>query len=147
MERLLTDAVADMAAYEFRTGTGPPPTRDRQGEKFGGIERMADEDTEVKDAVEGTADRKFHDAVLQAEAEPRTRALGIIWREMENRPDLAWKFIERQEPGFAPPQATPPAQPQQVRHRALVAWWSPDPCSRTRRRGDRCPERSNRLAP
>lgn len=65
-------------------------------------------------AAEGTADRKFHDAVLEAEAEPRTRALGIIWREMENRPDLAWKFIERREPGFAPPQAIPPSQPQQV---------------------------------
>jgi hypothetical protein len=67
-----------------------------------------------RNAAPGTADRTFHDAVLEAEAHPRTRALGIIYREMENRPDLAWKFIERREPGFAPPQAAPPSQPQQV---------------------------------
>jgi hypothetical protein len=65
-------------------------------------------------AAPGTSDRLFYEAVIQAEAEPRARALGIIWREMENRPDLAWKFIERREPGFAPPQPQAPSQPQQV---------------------------------
>ncbi len=67
-----------------------------------------------REAAAGTADRDFHDAVLEAEAHPRARALGIIYREMENRPDLAWKFIERREPGYAPPQPQPMSQPQQV---------------------------------
>ena len=31
------------------------------------------------------------------------RALGIVYRELPNDPMLAWKFLERREPGFAPP--------------------------------------------
>lgn len=52
---------------------------------------------------------EFLAAVLEAEAHPNARALGIIYREMENRPDLAWKFIERREAGYAPPVAQPAA--------------------------------------
>jgi hypothetical protein len=51
--------------------------------------------------------REFYEQVVEAEAHPRMRALGIVYREMENRPDLAWKFIERREPGFGPMPVTP----------------------------------------
>ncbi len=53
----------------------------------------------------------FYLQVLEAEAHPRTRALGIIYKEMPDRPDLAWKFIERREPGYEP--AVPSVQPPQ----------------------------------
>lgn len=52
---------------------------------------------------------EFAQQVAEAEAEPNARALGIVYREMETRPDLAWKFIERREPGYAPPAAQVPA--------------------------------------
>jgi hypothetical protein len=37
----------------------------------------------------------------------KERALGIIYNAMTDRPDLAWKFIERRESGFAPPIQQP----------------------------------------
>ena len=54
---------------------------------------------------------EFRREVLEAEATPRMRALGVIYREMPDNPTLAWKFIERREPGFAPPMPSAPAQP------------------------------------
>lgn len=51
----------------------------------------------------------FHLAVLEAEAAPKIFALRVIRTEMETRPELAWKFVERREPGFAPPQTHVPA--------------------------------------
>lgn len=59
---------------------------------------------------------RFLAEVTQAEAQPKMRALGVIYRAMEDRPDLAWKFIERRVDGFAPPMpnATPPAQPVRI---------------------------------
>ena len=48
-------------------------------------------------ASEGSRYRQFHDEVLAAEAAPLVRALGIIYRELPDKPDLAWKFIERRE--------------------------------------------------
>ncbi len=55
--------------------------------------------------------------MLEAEARPRVRALSIIYKEMPDRSDLAWKFIERREPGFERPM--PAAQqtesPQVIR--------------------------------
>ena len=45
----------------------------------------------------------FRREVLAAEAEPRFKALAIVEREMDNNPMLAWKVIERREPGYAPP--------------------------------------------
>lgn len=45
----------------------------------------------------------FRREVLAAEAEPRFKALGIVDREMANNPMLAWRVIERREPGYAPP--------------------------------------------
>jgi hypothetical protein len=65
-----------------------------------------------KDAAPGTRFREFYEAVIAAEASPRMRALGIIYKEMPDRPDLAWKYIERREPGYAPPMPSmpPPSQ-------------------------------------
>lgn len=48
--------------------------------------------------------RDFREAVLAAEAEPRFRALGIIHRALPDKPELAFKYVERREPGYAPPQ-------------------------------------------
>ena len=56
-----------------------------------------------KDSAGGTRFREFYEEVLKAEANPRMRALGVIYKELPDRPDLAWKFIERREPGYAPP--------------------------------------------
>jgi len=55
-----------------------------------------------KEASPGTQFREFYEQVLEAEAAPRMRALGIIYKELPDRPDLAWKFVERKEPGYAP---------------------------------------------
>lgn len=58
--------------------------------------------------------RDFLDQVREAEAHPNARALGIIYREMETRPELAWRFIERREPGYAPPVAQVAGTPAPV---------------------------------
>jgi hypothetical protein len=64
-----------------------------------------------KDSSEGTRFREFYEAVIAAEASPRMRALGIIYKEMPDRPDLAWKYVERREPGYAPPMPNIGVQP------------------------------------
>ncbi len=56
-----------------------------------------------KAAAKGTQFREFYDAAQEAEASPRLRALGIVYKEMPANPALAWKFLERKEPGFEPP--------------------------------------------
>ena len=56
-----------------------------------------------KAASEGTRFREFYEAVQEAEAAPRMRALGIVYRELPDNAALAWRFLERHEPGFAPP--------------------------------------------
>jgi hypothetical protein len=63
-------------------------------------------------ATEGSPWREFHYDVLEAEAHPKIRALSIVYNAMEDRPDLAWKFVERQVDGFAPrtPGAAPPPE-------------------------------------
>ena len=64
-----------------------------------------------EDGEDGSRFREFYRAVLEAEAAPRMRALGVIYRELPDNPALAWKFIERREPGFAPPMPnTTPVQ-------------------------------------
>jgi hypothetical protein len=67
-----------------------------------------------KNSAEGTAYHEFYIDVISAEASPRMRALGVIYKELPDNPGLAWKFVERREPGYeAPiaaiqqPQATP----------------------------------------
>lgn len=66
-----------------------------------------------KEAEPGSRFREFYEEVIQAEASPRMRALGIIYKEMPDNPVLAWKYIERREPGFAPPVAGIGAPSQQ----------------------------------
>lgn len=66
------------------------------------------------EAAEGgtSAYRRFHDEVLAAEAHPKVRALGIVYSAMEDKPELAWKFVERREHGFAPPMPVGPGPAQ-----------------------------------
>ena len=60
---------------------------------------------EGKDASESSPYAKFRAEVLEAEAHPKMRALGVIYQAMEHRPDLAWKFIERRVDGYEAPVA------------------------------------------
>ena len=53
--------------------------------------------------------RAFYEDVIKAEASPRMRALGIVYKELPDRPELAWKYLERKEDGYAPPVAAAPA--------------------------------------
>jgi hypothetical protein len=50
-----------------------------------------------------TAKARFYQAYHKNQATTNMRALGIIHREMETNPTLAWKYVERREPGYAPP--------------------------------------------
>ena len=45
----------------------------------------------------------FRREVIAAEADERFRALAVVSRELDNNPMLAWKVVERREPGYAPP--------------------------------------------
>ena len=51
-------------------------------------------------AREGSRFAEFAVKVHQAEAEPQIRALTILFNAMPDRPDLAWKYIERRVDGF-----------------------------------------------
>lgn len=53
--------------------------------------------------------REFYEEVLRSEASPRMRALGVIYKELPDNAALAWKFIERREPGYEPPLPNTPA--------------------------------------
>lgn len=61
---------------------------------------------EGEKAAPGSAKRKFYEAVLEAESQGSVKALRIVSMEMENDPKLAWKYLERKEPGYAPPMPT-----------------------------------------
>jgi hypothetical protein len=67
---------------------------------------------EGETAARGSAKRKFYEAVLEAEAQGNVKALRIVSTEMENDPKLAWKYLERREPGYAPPQPHAPSTPE-----------------------------------
>lgn len=56
-----------------------------------------------KTATEGSRFAEFAKAHAEAEAHPRMRALGVVYRDLPDNAALAWKFIERREPGYAPP--------------------------------------------
>jgi hypothetical protein len=55
-----------------------------------------------KGATEGRY-AEFLTEVLKAEASPRMRALGVVYKDLPDNPMLAWKYVERKEPGYAPP--------------------------------------------
>lgn len=62
-----------------------------------------------EESEEGSRFREFYTQAIEAEAQPRLRALGVLYRELPDNPALAWKFIERREPGYAPPMVNQPA--------------------------------------
>ena len=89
---------------------------DRTAAQVAGISSSTLQDWK-KRGREGTKDsayRKFLEEMEQAEAHPKERALGIIYNALEDRPDLAWKFIERREDTYAAPIAAPPPAVQPV---------------------------------
>lgn len=64
-----------------------------------------------RDAAPGSRWREFVQAVEQAEAHPRVRALTAVYDALPDNPGLAWKFIERREPGYGPSTAVTPEAP------------------------------------
>jgi hypothetical protein len=64
----------------------------------------------LKRGETGLAESNYHqfwEEFEEASAHPRERALGIIYNALPDRPDLAWKYIERREDGYAPPIQAP----------------------------------------
>lgn len=55
-------------------------------------------------APEGSPYRQFFEDFRGAVAFPNVRALEIVHQAMQAKPELAWKFLERKEPGYAPVQ-------------------------------------------
>ncbi len=55
--------------------------------------------------------RDFRTQLLEAEAHPVARMLGIVYKAAEDKPELAWKFLERREHGFEPPISAPQPLP------------------------------------
>lgn len=51
---------------------------------------------------------KFYLECQEARALPTERALRIVHDAMPDYPMLAWKYVERREPGFAPPTVGAP---------------------------------------
>lgn len=81
---------------------------------------------EAKEADSAYA--KFREDVLAAEATPRFKALGMLQRTLPDNPAVLWKYIERQEPGYAPPQPNVSrAQPQVQIHLSLGGSTTPLP--------------------
>lgn len=62
-----------------------------------------------KDGPKDSAFAKFAEEFEQQAAHPKERALGIIYNALPDRPDLAWKYVERMEPGYEAPIAAPAA--------------------------------------
>lgn len=60
-------------------------------------------------ADEGSPYREFWEEFEASEAVPSIHALEIVQKHMADKPDLAWKFLERREGGFAPPAPQLPA--------------------------------------
>lgn len=84
--------------------------------------------TEAKDAKAGSAKAQFLSDVLTAEAEPKVRAMVAVQDSWEARPDLAFKFLERRETGFAPPM--PNAHPAAQTQTEIVVRFAPMPAVR-----------------
>lgn len=56
-----------------------------------------------QEAPEGSRYRQFFQDFEASTAFPNVRALEIVHRAMTDKPELAWKFLERREVGYAPP--------------------------------------------
>lgn len=56
-----------------------------------------------KDGDEEGQYAKFYAAVLEAEAMPNLKALRAVNNALLDKPELAMKYLERREEGFAPP--------------------------------------------
>jgi hypothetical protein len=75
-------------------------------------------------ASEGSRWREFAVDLGKAEASGRIRALRIVHDALPDRPDLAWKFIERREEGYARPlMPEPPAMPTIIQLEFADARW------------------------
>jgi hypothetical protein len=61
-----------------------------------------------ENASEGSRFREFYEQVAEAEAHPKLRALQIVYNAIPDDPGLAWKFIERREPGYGSAPIDPP---------------------------------------
>jgi hypothetical protein len=57
-----------------------------------------------RDEPEDSRYGKFYLDCQQARAEPKERALKIVADALPDYPMLAWKYLERMEKGYAPPQ-------------------------------------------
>jgi len=60
-----------------------------------------------QDGPKDSSFKKFWEEFEEAAAHPRERALGIIYNALPDRPDLAWKYVERREDGYQAPIAAP----------------------------------------
>jgi len=61
-----------------------------------------------EEAPEESQWHKFFLEAQEARALPTERALRIVHDAMPDYPMLAWKYVERREPGFAPPTVGAP---------------------------------------
>jgi hypothetical protein len=66
---------------------------------------------EGREAPEESPRGKFYLAFREAEAHPRLRALATVYEAIPDNPNLARWFLERREPGYAPPMPHAPAAP------------------------------------
>lgn len=77
---------------------------------------------------------KFYLDVQEARAKPKERALKTVNNELDDDPQMAWKFLERREAGFSPPSTrfVGPASPVVIQlsfsnGQALPGGVAPDP--------------------
>lgn len=61
-----------------------------------------------KDAPEGSQYRTFYLDFREAAVDPNARALSAVSAVFLDQPTVAWRYLERREPGYAPPA---PSQP------------------------------------
>lgn len=103
-----TEPVKKRILEYLRLGASRQTAAHASGVNKGTLTRwMQDGETSAR----GSAKRKFYEDVLGAESEGNIKALRIVSLEMENDPKLAWRYLERREPGYAPPMPQSPSVP------------------------------------
>ncbi len=60
-----------------------------------------------RDAPDGSQYRTFYLDFREAAADPNARALSAVSSVFIDQPTVAWRYLERREPGFAPPPRIP----------------------------------------